>query len=142
MSYDLIVYTRSSRFPEPHRLAEEVSARSPGLTLPPELDLRAADGYVPLASTGFEVSRSAVTPADVEDHREALKEAGDPDDEHLGVLLESDTCIAFHCQNDDEISTARIVAGAVAKLSGGYVYDPQLDVSARASYLPSPTVTE
>jgi hypothetical protein len=137
MSYDILVYTHSSRFPEANRLAEEVSARSPGLALPPSFDLRVASGFVPLDSTGFEVCRWRITAAQIESHREALKENGEADDELLTVLLESDTCVAFSCQDDAEISAAKIVAGAVAKLSSGYVFDPQLDVAVRGGYLSS-----
>jgi hypothetical protein len=137
MTYDFIVYTHSSRFPEPSRLAEEVSVRSPELALPPSFDLRVARGYVPLDNTGFEVTRSPITPAQVASHRDALREASEADDEHLVVLLESDTRIIFRCKDDDEISIAKLVAGAVAKLSNGFVCDPQRDVLVRGRYLPS-----
>lgn len=137
MSYDFIVYTHSSRFPEPHRLAEEVSARSPELALPPSFDLRAARDYVPLEKTGFEVTRSPITEAQLDSHREALREAGEADDEHLAVLLESDTRVTFRCKDDGEIEVAKLVAGAVAKLSNGFVCDPQRDVMVRGRYLPT-----
>jgi hypothetical protein len=139
MSYDVIVYMHSSRFPELNRLAEEVSARSPRLALPPSFDLRVASGYVPLGSTGFEVMSSPITSKDEEDYREICREDGeavDADDEYLTVLRESDTCITFCCQDDEEILAARLIGGAVAKLSDGYVCDPQLDVTVRGGYLP------
>lgn len=142
MSYDLIVYTHSSRFPEPNRLAEEVSARSPGLALPPSFDLRVVRGFVPLDSTGFEVTRSAITAAQIESHREALRENGEADDEHLAVLLEMDTRVTFCCKDEDEISAARVVAGAVAKLSNGFVCDPQYDVLVRGDYLPQGPIVD
>jgi len=140
MSYSLIVYTQNSRFPEPNRLAEEISARSPGLEWSPSCDLRVVRGFVPLGSTGFEVTRSAITAAQIESHREALREYGEADDVHLAVLLEMDMRTTFRCKDEDEIAAASVVAGALAKLSDGYVCDPQYDVLVRGDYLPSSTV--
>jgi hypothetical protein len=107
-------------------LAAEVSAHAPWLALAP-FDLRVDEGYVPLASTGFEVSRWPI---------EALQADGELNDENLAVFLESDTTITLGCRDHAEISAARIVAGAVAKLSNGFVCDPQLDVTVRGDYLP------
>lgn len=143
MSYDFIVYTQINRVPEPDRLAAEVSVHAPWLALAP-FDLRVDEGYVPLASTGFEVSRSPITSKNVELYRELLREEGEveaDDDEYIAMLLESDTTITLGCRDDAEISAARVVAGALAKLSNGFVCDPQLDVTVRGDYLPqSPTV--
>ena len=136
MSYDIIVYTQSSRFPDPVRLGAELSARAPGLSVPPSLDLRSARGYVPIASTGFAVTRWAITEDQIEDHKQALRDAGEPDDEYLGVLQASDTCVTFRCNDDQEISAARWVAGAIATLSGGFVCDPQEGVTVQGGYLP------
>jgi len=135
MSYDVIIYLHSSRFPEPDRLAAEVSAYAPWLALAP-FDLRVDEGYVPLASTGFEVSRWPITSEDVEEYREALRADGELNDENLAMFIESDTTITLGCIDDAEISAARIVAGALAKLSNGFVCDPQLDVTVRGDYLP------
>jgi hypothetical protein len=131
MSYDFIIYTRCDRFPDPASLAAELSSRAPWLCLPSSIDLRVARGFVPLASTGFEVTRSPVTSAQIEEHRDALKEAREADDDHVAVLQASDTRTTFRCKDDQEISAARIVAGAVATLSGGYVSDPQKDITLR-----------
>ena len=143
MSYDVIIYLHSSRFPEPNRLAKEVSARSARartrLVLAPSFDLRVADGFAPLDSTGFgfEVRRSAVTSKNVELYLEICRDHDEePEDEYLTMLRESDTSITFGCQNDWEILAARLIGGALAKLSDGYVCDPQLDVTVRAGYLP------
>jgi hypothetical protein len=136
MSYHFIIYyTRSNRFPDPARLAAELSSRAPGLSLPSSIDLRVARGFIPIASTGFEVTRSPITSAQIEDHREALKEAGEADDDHVAVLQASDTRTTFRCKDDKEISAARIVAGAVATLSGGYLSDPQQDITVQGGYL-------
>ncbi len=135
MSYDFIVYTQINRVPEPDRLAAEVAVHAPWLTLAP-FDLRVHEGYVPLASTGFEVSRWPITSEDVEEYREALEEDGALNDEKLAVYTESDTTITLGCTDAAEISAARIVAGAVAKLSNGFVCDPQLGVTVRGGYLP------
>jgi hypothetical protein len=136
MSYDFIVYTQINRVPEPDRLAAEVSAHAPWLALPLSFDVRVDEGYVPLVSTGFEVSRWPITSEDVEQYREDLREDGEADDEYLAVLLDSDTTITLRCTDDAEISVARVVAGAVAKLSNGFVCDPQLGVTVRGGYLP------
>jgi len=136
MSYDFIIYTRSNRFPDPDRLAAELSSRAPWISLPSSIDLRVARGFVPIATTGFEVTRSPITSAQIEDHREALKEAGEADDDHVAVLQASDTRTTFRCKDEHEIAAARIVAGAVATLSGGYLSDPQKDVTVEGSYLP------
>ena len=137
MSYDFIVYTRSNRLPEPARLAAELSSRAPWLALPSSFDLRTANGYVSLAPTGFEVWLAPITAAEVEDHKEALKEAGEEDDDHLAILQACDTCVMFHCKDDNEISAARLVAGALATLSGGFLCDPQKGVTIEGSYLPA-----
>ena len=135
MSYDFIVYTRTNRIPEPARLAVELSSRAPWLALPSSFDLRVASGYVPLATTGFEVSLAPITAAEIEDHLAALKEAGEEEDDHLAILRACDTCVTFHCKDDNEISAARIVAGALAILSGGFLCDPQKDVTVEGRYL-------
>lgn len=137
MSYDFIVYTQRNRIPEPSRLAAELSSRAPWLALPASFDLREARGYVPLAGAGFEVWLSPITAAEIEEHKKALKEAGEEDDDHLAILQSSDTCIMFNCKDDEEISAARIVAGALATLSRGFVCDPQRDVTIEGSYLPA-----
>jgi hypothetical protein len=137
MSYDFIVYTRSNRIPEPARLAAELSSRAPWLALPSSFDLHEASGYVPLATTGFEVWLAPITAAEVEDHKEALKEAGEKDDDHLAILQACDTCVMFHCKDDKEIFAARLVAGALATLSGGFLCDPQQDVTVGGGYLKS-----
>jgi hypothetical protein len=136
MSYDFIVYTLSSQIPEPARLAAELSSRAPWLGVPPSFDLREASGYVPLATTGFEIWLEPITAAEIEDHKEALKEAGEPDDDHLAILQGCDTSVMFNCKDDREISAARIVAGALAALSGGFLCDPQKGVTVAATYLP------
>jgi hypothetical protein len=142
MSYDFIVYTQINRVPEPDRLAAEVSVHAPWLALAP-FDLRVDEGYVPLASTGFEVSRSPVTSKDVEDYRELLRdEVEADDDEYIPMLLESDTTITFWCRDNAEISAARVVAGALAKLSNGFVCDPQFDITVRGDYLPQGSVSK
>lgn len=135
MSYDFIVYTRSDRIPEPARLAVELSSRAPWLTLPSSFDLREASGYVPLATTGFEVSIAPITAAEIEDHKAALKEAGEEDDDHLAILRASDTCVTFSCKDGNEISAARIVAGALTILCGGFLCDPQQDITVEGRYL-------
>jgi hypothetical protein len=136
MSYDFIIYTRSDRFPDPTQLAAELSAHAPWLSLPSSIDLRVARGFVPIDSTGFEVTRSPITSAQIEDHRGVLKEAGEADDDHIAVLQASDTRTTFRCKDDQEISAAQIVAGAVATLSGGYLCDPQKDITVQGRYLP------
>lgn len=142
MSYDFIVYMQINRVPDPDRLAAEVSVHAPWLALAP-FDLRVDEGYVPLASTGFEVSRSPITSKDVEDYRELLREGGEvDDDEYIAVLRESDTTITLGCKDDAEISAARVVAGALAKLSNGFVCDPQLDVTVRGDYLPQGSISQ
>jgi hypothetical protein len=137
MSYDFVVYMRSDRFPESARLAAELSSRAPWLVLPPSFDLRDARGYTPLGNTGFEVTRSPITAARIESHKKALKENEEADDQHLAILLASDMRITFRCKDDDEISAARIVAGALATLSGGFLRDPQKGVTIEGSYLPA-----
>ena len=134
MSYDFIVYTQRERLPDPDRLAEELSVV--GVSTPPSVDLRVARGFVPMSDAGFEVTRSAVTTEQIEDHRNALAEAGEADDEHLAILLISDTRMTFRCREADEIAVARVVAGAVAKLSNGFVCDPQLATTVQGAYLP------
>jgi len=145
MSYDVIISLHSSRFPEPDSLAKEVSARSAReghrLVLPPSFDLRVADGFAPLDSTGFgfEVMRSPITSKDVDDYLDVCRENDEePEDEYLTMLRESDTSITFGCQwqNNWEILVARLIGGALAKLSDGYVCDPQLGVTVRGGYLP------
>src|ERR1700755_2314215 len=126
MSYDFIVYTQRARLPAPDRLAEELSVV--GLVIPPSVDLRIARGFVPMSDTGFEVTSSEITREQIEDHKSALAEAGEPDDDHLAILLASDMRMTLRCREPAEIATARIVAGAMAKLSNGFVCDPQLDV--------------
>jgi hypothetical protein len=133
MSYDFLVYTRRDRFPAPDRLVEEL--RSHGLAMPPSLDLIAADGYVPIADTGFEVCCADLTSAHVEEHQSALREAGEPDDDHLAILRASDLFISFGCHDEREIATAKLVAGAIAKLSNGYVCNPQIGEVVHADYL-------
>jgi len=137
MSYDFVVYMRSNRFPESARMAAELSSRAPWLVLPSWFDMRVARGYTPIGDSGFEVTRSPITAARIEDHKEALKEAGEEDDDHLAILLASDMRITFRCKDDQEISVARIVAGALATLSGGFLRDPQKDVTIEGSYLPA-----
>ena len=132
----VIVYTRSNRIPEPSRLAAELSSRAPWLVLPASFDLREARGYIPLGSTGFVVWLSSITAAEIERHKEALKEAGEGDDVHLAILQASDTHIMFNCKDEKEVAAARLVAGALATLSGGFVCDPQTDVTIEGGYLP------
>lgn len=135
MSYDFIVYTRSERLPDPDRLAEELSVV--GLATRPSADLRIARGFVPMSETGFEVTRSNITKEQIEDHKNALAEAGEPDDDHLAILLVSDLRMTFRCREPDEIAIARVVAGAVARLSAGFICDPQLDITVHGAYLPA-----
>jgi hypothetical protein len=135
MSYDFIVYVQRERLPDPARLAEELSIV--GLTTPPSIDLRGARGYVPMSDSGFEVTSSAITQEQIEDHKNALAEEGEPDDDHLAILLASDMRITFRCREPAEIATARMVAGAMAKLSNGFVCDPQLDLTVHGTYLPA-----
>ena len=137
MSYDLVVYMRSNRFPGSAQLTAELASRAPWLAVPSSFDLREARGYTPVGNTGFEVIRSQITEARIEAHRQALKESGEKDDEHLMILLASDMRIMFCCQDDDEISAARIIAGALATLSGGYLRDPQENITVKGSYLPA-----
>jgi hypothetical protein len=137
MSYDFIIYMRSNRFPEVAQLAAELSSRAPWLVLPSSFDLRVARGYTPVGDAGFEVTRSSITAARIEGHKKALKEAGQDDDHHLSILLASDMRITFRCQDDQEISVARLVAGALATLSGGFLRDPQKDMTIKGSYLPA-----
>jgi len=137
MSYNFVVYMRSSRFPDPAQLIAELSSRAPWLVLPSSFDLHVARGYTPVGNSGFEVTRSPITAEWIEDHREALKEAGEDDDQHLAILLASDLRITFRCKDDQEISVVRIVAGALATLSGGFLRDPQEDVTVEGSYLPA-----
>ncbi len=143
MSYDVIISLHSSRFPEPDRLAKEVSARSAReghrLVLPPSFDLRVAEGFAPLDSTGFgfEVMRSPITSKDVDDYLDICREDDEePEDEYVTMLRESDTSITFCCKDNWEILVARLIGGALAKLSDGYVCDPQLGVTVRGGYLP------
>jgi hypothetical protein len=136
MSYDFVVYTLSSRIPEPAHLAAELSSRAPWLAVPSSFDLREASGYVPFATTGFEVWLEPITAAEIQDHKEALKEAGEPDDGHLAILQACDMSIMFTCRDEKEIAAARIVAGALATLSRGFLCDPQKGVTVDASYLP------
>jgi len=135
MSYNFVVYMRTSRFPEPPQLAAELSSRAPWIVVPTSFDLREAQGYTPVGGTGFEVTRSQITAEWIEDHRQTLKERGEKDDEHLAILLASDMRITFRCKDDEEISVARIIAGALATLSGGYLRDPQKDVTVKEGYL-------
>jgi hypothetical protein len=137
MSYDFIVYTRSNRIPEPARLAAELSSRAPWLAMPSSFDLRDASGYIPLATTGFEVWLEPITEAEIEGHKEALKHAGEEEDGHLAILQACDTSVMFNCKDDQEISAARIVAGALATLSGGFLCDPQKGVTVEGGYLPA-----
>ena len=137
MSYDFVVYMRSDRFPESARLTAELSSRAPWLVVPSSFDLREARGYTPIGNTGFEVTRSPITAARIEGHKKALKKSGEADDQHLAILLASDMRITFRCKDDEEISAGRIVAGALATLSGGFLRDPQKDVTIEGSYLPA-----
>jgi len=137
MSYDFVVYMRSDRFPEPAQFAAELSSRAPWLVLPSSFDIRVARGYTPVGRSGFEVMRFPITAARIEGHKKALKEAGEEDDQHLAILLASDIRITFLCKDDQEISVARIVAGAFATLTGGFLSDPQKDVTVEGSYLPA-----
>jgi len=137
MSYNFVVYMRSNRFPESAQLTAELSSHAPWLVLPSSFDLRVAEGYTPVGHSGFEVTRSSITATRIESHKKALKEAGEQDDAHLAILLASDMRITFRCKDDQEIAVARIVAGALATLSGGFLRDPQKDVTIKGSYLPA-----
>jgi hypothetical protein len=134
MSYDFIMYMRRNDFPEAGRLAEELR---PFVLTMPMLDLRLTDGFVPVSDAGFEVSCSDVTARDIEEHQNALREAGEPDDEHIAILRASDMCMSFGCRDDREIRVAKLVAGAIAKLSKGFVCDPQTGEVAHGDYLSS-----
>ena len=136
MSYDFIVYTQRSQLPEPTRLAAELCSRAPWIDVPSSFDLREAKGYVPLGTTGFEVWLEPITTAEIEDHKQALKEAGKPPDDHLAILQRCDTSVIFNCKDDREVSAARIVAGALAVLSGGFLCDPQKGATVASAYLP------
>ena len=136
MSYDFLMFVRRDSFPAPSRLADEL--RPDGLVMPPALDISAADGFVPIADTGFEVCCSDLTEAHVAEHQNALREAGEPDDEHLAILRASDLFVSFGCHDDREIAVAKLVAGAIAKLSNGYVCDPQTGEVVRGDYLSGP----
>lgn len=136
MSYDFIVYTQRSRIPVAARLAAELSSRAPWLDVSPSFDLRETRGYTPLGTTGFEVWLEPILATEIEDHEQALKEAGAPPDQHLAILRACDTSVMFNCKDDKEIRAARIVAGALAVLSGGFLCDPQTGVTVAASYLP------
>lgn len=136
MSYSFVVYMMSDRFPEAAHLGLELASRAPWLEVPASFDLREAQGYTPVGSTGFEVTRSRITAEWIDDHRQRLKELGEKDDEHLAILLASDMRITLRCKDGEEISVARIIAGALATLSGGYLRDPQKDVTVKGGYLP------
>jgi hypothetical protein len=136
MSYDFIVYVRREQLPSAEQVSDELEAHERELHVPSSVDFSTVRGYVPISDTGFEVTRSAITPQDVEDHRSALREDDEPDDEFVTVLLASDMQITFRCRSQREIEAARLVAGAVAKLSNGYISNPQDGTTVLADYLP------
>lgn len=136
MSYDVILYLKFNEFPSPGQLAQELS--SAGFASPPSLDLREARGFVPMGDTGFEVSCAPITADEIRDHQNALRVADEADDEHLLILRESDTTMTFWCHDESEVAAARQVAGAIARLSRGYVCDPQTGEVTQGSYLQMP----
>jgi hypothetical protein len=129
MSYDFIVYVKKGRLPTPEALAAQLSSRLPALVLPPTFDVRTARGYIAAQNdgreAGFDVLRGAITPASVEDYRAELREAGEPDDDHLAIIGTTDTRLTFSGKTNDEIAVAKEIAGAVATLCGAFLCDPQ-----------------
>lgn len=128
MSYDLLVYTRRERLPAPDRLRAELLALAPSVEVA-ALDLEHASGYVPAKrggeGTGFDVLVASVDEDDIDDYKADLEKSGSADNGFLDVLTSSDTFISVSGKSSTEIEAARAVAEVIARLSRGYLYDPQ-----------------
>ncbi|MCA9674709.1 MAG: hypothetical protein H6708_05080 [Kofleriaceae bacterium] len=139
MSYDFIVYVRGDQLPDPSRLAAELEGCSPPVRILPGADIRQAEGFFPVEvagrRSGFEVWRSPITGEDVARHKATLARLGEPDDDHLTILSTCDMDMTLTCHDADEIAAAKLVAGALATLSRGFLCDPQEDVTVEGRYL-------
>lgn len=136
MSYDFIVYVRRDSLPDAAAVSRELALRAPGIEIPGNVDFGSTRGYVPISDSGFELTRSDITMANVESHRNLLRQDNEPDDDRIAILLASDMRITFRCRDGREIDVAKLVAGAVAKLANGYISNPQMGLTIRADYLP------
>lgn len=136
MSYDFMLYVKRDSLPGTAVLNHELAAA--GISVPRTFDIKVASGFVSVLDAGFECSISAITAWHVEDHIKALKAAQEPDDEQLVILRSSDALVCFGCRTEREVELAGIVVGALGKLSGGYVCDPQTGEVVHGGYLSIP----
>jgi len=129
LSYDLMVYTKSARVPTVERVLAALPATVAPTSPLPDL-LLAPGGFVPMsvdgASTGFELATYPITSTDVEAYKADLAASHMEDDGFLGMMTECDVTISFSCRHDPKVEAARKVAAVIARLSQGYLYDPQL----------------
>jgi hypothetical protein len=128
MSYDLILYAQTAQLPAPETLMRALMDGVPSVSLRVP-DLLARRGYVQAAvdgrDTGFEVTVGPVSPELIEDYQADLADSGENDDGFLVALLRSDVQITLSASTDLEIEAAKLVAGVLTRLSGGYLSDPQ-----------------
>lgn len=137
MTYDLIVYTTRNKIPAVSLVAVEVCTQSPDLILPEWWDVRTHEGFLPIGDVGFEVWISDIAAEQIEQYKRTLAEEGEIEDFYLSILLACDTRITFCCNGEGDVIAAKVIAGAIAKLTGGFACDPQSDITVEANYLPA-----
>jgi hypothetical protein len=133
MSYDFIVYARSERLPSSTQLLANIRRTHPTCEFDVSAPLTEPGGYFPLElkgeEVGFEMFVNPITERERARWHQALAAARSEQDKlSLEAVDSSDIDVVLSCQSEPSIAAARIFAIELARLSGGYFCDPQLDI--------------
>ena len=116
MSVDNFVFLRCDRLPTRESLQSALDAAQTGITLDPIKDLRAHSGYWPAKFKGHESGFEWMFGPIADTFGEKLDNIGD-----------RDSAVVFSTFSDiRELACALYVAGTLAKISDGLVYDEEV----------------
>jgi hypothetical protein len=135
MSYDLIVYARRERIPDPDRFLAALAATTPVVAIGEEFaDLRRPrTGFVPVRveerDSGFELYAAPISRRDIDDFQADVQASGEEmtggNARYLKILTSCDIMLTLVAKDELEAKAARAVASVLASLSEGYLNDPQ-----------------